>query len=340
MDSISQSDIDRLLGGAVIAAASPAATRGAAAGPFGDPDMEVQPYDFRRPHRVSKERLRTLEAMYERMVKSLEGWLISRVRGQVELRLQNVEQFAFGEFVMSLPAPCASYVFDVRNSGGAQGVIDIGHEFAYFLVDRLFGGSGQSAAPGRTLSPVERLAVRTVAEKACTLLEEIWRDHVPFALSVSGFESSPEILQVANREDPVLVANVEVVAGSGSSVLMFCLPFGVLEKFFQGSAQRRVGGTAGTDAEREEARARTERALRATPVTLSARLPDFRLALRDLAALAPGQVLDTGLARDAELTVLVGGQARFTASAGRVGRRLAVRLQEPIATTGAAANED
>jgi flagellar motor switch protein FliM len=337
MDAISQSDIDRLLGGAVPAAVSAAAARAGALG--GDPEVEVQAYDFRRPHRVSKERLRTLEAMYERMAKSLEGWLISRARGQVELRLQSVEQFAFGEFVMSLPAPCASYVFDVRHSGGAQGVVDIGHEFAYFLIDRLFGGTGQTAMPGRTLSPVERLAVRTVAERACQLLEEIWHDHVPLDLAVTGFESSPEILQAANRDDPVLVANIEVAAGGASSLLLICLPFGVLEKFFQGGSQRRVGGVAGGDAEREEARARTERALRATPVTVSARLPDFRLTLRDLSALAPGQVLDTGIARDAELTVMVGGQPRFTGSAGRVGRRLAVRLHEPVATGGAASDE-
>jgi len=331
MDAISQSDIDRLLGGGAVSAVGASAH-----GPLGDPDAEVQPYDFRRPHRVSKERLRTLEAMYERMVKALEGWLIARARGQVELRLQSVEQFAFGEFVMSLPAPCASYVFDVGNTGGAQGVVDVGHEFAYFLIDRLFGGSGQSPTPGRTLSPVERLAVRTVAEKACALLEEIWQDHVPLDLAVTGFESSPEILQVANREDPMLVANVEVVAGNASSLLMICLPFSVLEKFFQGGALRRVGGVAGSDAERDEARTRTERALRATPVTVSARLPDFRLALRDLAALAPGQVLDTGVARDAELTVRIGGQARFTGSAGRVGRRLAVRLHDAVPAAGAA----
>ena len=336
MDAISQSDIDRLLGAAIGGLASTATGRSATP----EPDVEVQPYDFRRPHRVSKERLRTLEAMYERMVKALEGWLISRLRGQVELRLQSVEQFAFGEFVLALPAPCASYVFDVRHSGGAQGVIDVGHEFAYFLVERLFGGSGQTAMPGRTLSPVERLAVRTVAERACQLLEEIWRDHVPLDLAVTGFESSPEILQVANREDPVLVANVEVVAGNASSLLFLCLPFGVLEKFFQGGPQRRVGGVAGGDAERDEARARTERALRATPVTVSARLPDFRLTLRDLGALAPGQVLTTGVARDAELTVLVGGQPRFTGSAGRVGRRLAIRLHEPLATDGTPEQHD
>jgi flagellar motor switch protein FliM len=218
-------------------------------------------------------------------------------------------------------------------------VIDIGHEFAYFLVDRLFGGSGQSPTPGRPLSPVERLAVRTVAERACQLLEEIWGDHVPLDLAVTGFESSPEILQVANREDPVLVANVEVVAGSASSLLLLCLPFSVLEKFFQGGAQRRVGGVAGGEAERDEARARTELALRATPVAVSVRLPSFPLTLRELAAIVPGQVLDTGVPRDAELTVLVGGQPRFAGSAGRVGRRLAVRLHD-AAAGGAAPADD
>ncbi len=87
--TLSQGDIDRLLGDTGRSAFTPAAEQHA-----------VQPYDFRRPHRVSKERLRTLEAIYERMVKSLESWIIGRVRGQVEMRLQGVEQFSFGEFTL------------------------------------------------------------------------------------------------------------------------------------------------------------------------------------------------------------------------------------------------
>ena len=105
IDLLSQHDIDRLLDGG-------------GAGSAGSVAMDVQIYDFRRPHRVSKERLRTLEEMYERMVKSLEGWLVGRVRGQVEMRLQSVEQFSFGEFTLSLPTPCATYIFDVAESGG------------------------------------------------------------------------------------------------------------------------------------------------------------------------------------------------------------------------------
>jgi flagellar motor switch protein FliM len=329
-ETLSQYDIDRLLGGAGnLTAAAPSAPGG---GKFaGVDDTDVQTYDFRRPHRVSKERLRTLEAMYERMVKGLEGWLIGRVRGQIELRLQSVEQFSFGEFTLSLPTPCATYIFDVLNTGGALGAIDIGHEFGFFTVDRFFGGAGPATIPNRAFSPVERMTLRIVAERAVAMLTEIWQDHVPLELQITGFESSPEILQIANREDPVLVANVEVIAGQTSSLMLICLPFSVLEKFFQGGGTKRVGQVAGTEQEREASKLRTEAALRATPVTVAARLPKFHMSLRELSALVPGQVLTTGIPRDAELSVMIGGRTRYRGSAGRVGRKLAVRLLDSIA---------
>ena len=274
IDLLSQHDIDRLLDGG-------------GAGPTGTVAMDVQIYDFRRPHRVSKERLRTLEAMYERMVKSLEGWLVGRVRGQVEMRLQSVEQFSFGEFTLSLPTPCATYIFDVAESGGQQGVIDIGHDFSYFLVDRLFGGSGTPTILSRALTPVERMAVRSVAEKVTTLIEEVWEDYVPLELVLSGFESSPEILQIANREDPVLVANVEVSAGATSSLMLICLPFSVLDKFFSASGQKRINTMTGTEREKEAARERAEAALRATRVPVSARLPAVPISLADGGGVLP-----------------------------------------------------
>jgi flagellar motor switch protein FliM len=255
---------------------------------------------------------------------------VGRVRGQVEMRLQSVEQFSFGEFTLSLPTPCATYIFDVAESGGQQGVIDIGHDFSYFLVDRLFGGSGTPTILSRALTPVERMAVRSVAEKVTALLEEVWQDYVPLELVLSGFESSPEILQIANREDPVLVANVEVSAGATSSLLLICLPFSVLDKFFTASGQKRVNTMTGTEREREAARERAETSLRATRVPVSARLPAFPMSLRELSALEPGSVISTGIARDTTLEVRVGEQQRFRGTAGRVGQRLAVRLLDSI----------
>jgi flagellar motor switch protein FliM len=319
---LSQNDIDRLMLGEQ--AERPIVQR---------PLPDVQIYDFRRPHRVSKDRLRTLEAMYGRLVKSFEGWLMGRVRGVVELRLQSVEQLSFGEYVLSLPTSCNSFLLDIKDRAGdaavgEQAVIDIGRELAYFLVDRLFGGGSEATILDRAMTPIERLAVRVVAERVMALVQEIWEDHVELELGLSGFESIPEIIQAAAREAPVLVTNIYASFAGTSSLVSIALPLSVLEKFF-------VTGSANSLAHvprREPAGQRliTEGALRATRVEVSARLPEFRLTMRDIAGLKAGSMLSTGIPVDSDVNLLVGNQPRFKSSAGRVGRKLAVRVLDAL----------
>jgi len=321
---LSQTDIDNMMRGGV------QPTDRSSAPVRSSPDVQI--YDFQRPHRVSRERLRTLEAMYGRLVKSFEGWLIGRVRGVVDLRLQSVEQISFGEYVLSLPASCNSFLLDIKDRAGddavgEQAVIDIGRELAYFLVDRLFGGGSDATILDRALTPIERLAIRVVAERVMALVQEIWEDHVELELGLSGFESIPEILQAAPREAPVLVTSINATFGGTSSLVSICLPLSVLEKFFAMSSR------ATTQSPRRELvgqRAITEGALRATHIDVAARLPDFRLSMRDIAGLKAGSMLSTGIPVDSNVNLLVGGQPRFKTAPGRVGRKLAVRVLEPL----------
>lgn len=292
---------------------------------------DVTNYDFRRPHRVSKERLLALEAMYERLVKSLEGWLVGRVRTKVELTLNAVEQISFAEFTHSLPAPCAAYLFSIQDSGGMKGVIEIGQEFSYFLVDRLFGGGGSPTSLARALTPLERMAVRIVAERTLLLLVEVWQDHVALELDISGFESIPEILRAENRDDPMLVAHVEATAMGVNSSMSICLPLSILERFFSGTGQRQVSNTTGSERERSRNRQLAESSLRSTQLQVSARMPDFQLSMRELASLREGSVVATGVTRDTELRLLVNGRPRFRGVPGRIGRRLAVKVLGPLA---------
>lgn len=316
-ETLSQNDIDRLLGGGSRPSGTPA------------PEMDVQVYDFRRPPRVSKERLRTIEAMYERLAKGLEAWLLARVRGQLEVRLQSVEQFSFGEFALSLPMPCSSFIFDVTGTG-QKGVIDIGPEFSTFIIDRLFGGEGTGSTLTRTLTPIERMAVRSVADKIGGLVQEIWQDQVTLDIQLTGFESSPEMLQVVNREDPVLVANIEFTTANISSLLLVCLPLSVLEKFFAASSQQRGASLTTSDRERETTRLHSETALRATKVPLTARLPEFHLSMRDIASMTEGAIIPTGIPTDARVIVRAHTQERFIGYPGRVNGNLAVRIHDSV----------
>lgn len=294
------------------------------------PPSELVRYDFRRPHRVSKERLRTLQAMYERLVKSLEGWMMGRTRGQVELTLQGVEQLSFGDFTQSLTTPCCSYLVDIRNSGGQQGVIDFAPEFAFFLIDRMLGGKGTSEPLRRALTPIERMVLRMIAERVARGVEEIWEEYIQFDLEIGGFESVPEILRAASGDSPVLVADIEVVAGGRSSVISICLPFGVLDTFFADAAMHRRASVTGTEEELRATRRVVESSLRITSLPVAVRLPEFRIGMQNLTSLREGSILPTNLSRDTEMQILVSGSPRFSGKPARVGKKLAVSITEVI----------
>jgi flagellar motor switch protein FliM len=291
---------------------------------------DVALYDFRRPHRVSKERLRTLEAMYERLVKSLEGWMMGRVRGQIELSLQGVEQLSFSDFTLSLSTPCCSYVVEIRDSGGEQAVIDFGSEFAFFLVDRMLGGRGNGDAPKRALTPIERMVVRTVAERVTSLVREVWQDYIRLDLALAGFESVPEILRATSGDTPVLVASIAINAAGQESLVSICLPFTVLDSFFADAAAHRRTTVTGSEDEQRANRRVVEGSLRATHVDVAARLPEFNVSMKSLTSLKEGSMLATGLPKSTELQVLVGGVPRFSGKPARVGRKLAVALTDSL----------
>ena len=198
-----------------------------------------------------------------------------------------------------------------------KGVIDMGQDFAYFLVDRLFGGGGNPTAFARALTPLERMAVRTVSDRALVLLSEIWQDHVALDLEISGFESIPEILRAENRDDPMLVAHVETMSLGVKSDMSICLPLSILEKFFSSTGQRQASNMTGSEKERSRNRIMAENSLRATELNVSARMPDFKLSMRELGSLKEGSVVATGIPCDTELQLLINGRLRFRGAPGR-----------------------
>lgn len=317
--SFSQDDIDRLLnggGGSAVAAASR--------------DSDIQLYDFRRPARVSRDRLRTLEAMYERLVRSLEGWLVSRLRDSIELRLQSVEQISYAEFLLSLNTPTAGFLVGIEDAGSQQGVVDFNPALGYFLVDRLFGGGGPPTILDRPISPIERMALDTVADRVISDLVEVWWDHAKLRLAVAGFESIPEIMQAVEREVPCLVATISAKFAGGNGLLSICLPLNVVEQFFTRSTDRRLSEPVGTEAERKASREQTEVSLRMSSVPTVARLPEFHIPMRSLLKLAAGSMISTGIPVGTPLELMIGDQARFRVKAGRVKTLRAVSVLEVL----------
>ncbi len=284
--------------------------------------VEIIPYDFLRPPRIAKDRLALLNGIYQRIAVSSQAMFSSRLRTAVDVTLGSVEQATFAEFIFSLATPCAAYIYQLGDRVGVQGVLDLGSDFSYYLIDRMFGGQGEAQDMKRGLTLLERGVVRGVADKIWGIAADAWADHLAFAPGYGGFESSPDALQVANREDNVLIANIEVRAGSFSGQMTMCIPLLALDGFLQEKPTRHSHAIRATASERDVTRLVLEQALRGARLDLQARFPLFQLKARDVGQLEVGQVIHTGHPSDVPVELLVRGQRRLLGTLGQSRRHV------------------
>ncbi len=131
-------------------------------------------YNFRRPDRVSKDQLRSLHFLHDRFALNVSTSMSAFLRAMTEVSIVSVEQFAYSEFLMSLPDPTAFYSVNLSLFDGV-GALEINPSVAFTMVDRLLGGTGQTPGPNRALTLIEQNVVDSVVNLMLDNLTETWR---------------------------------------------------------------------------------------------------------------------------------------------------------------------
>src|SRR5688572_6775639 len=197
---LSQDEIDALLA---------SAAAGRAATP--DPEPQEAPsgmasgvvvYNFRRPDRVSKDQLRSLHFLHDRFALNVSTSLSAFLRAMTEVNIVSVEQFAYSEFLMSLPDPTAFYAVGMNPLDG-MGALELNPSIAFMMIDRMLGGHGQSVGLQRALTEIEQNVVDSVVKLLLDNLTETWNAVTPVQFRIQGRETRPQMLQVTGPNEIV-----------------------------------------------------------------------------------------------------------------------------------------
>src|SRR5919106_3458248 len=136
---------------------------------------KISPYDFKRPERVGKEQMRSLQTMHEAFGRNFGASLSALLRTIVELKLTSVDQLTYSEFVFSLENPTC---FNLLHSDGLDGhvVIDLSPSIVFPVLDRLLGGGKEPrrTLPNRPLTEIEKQLCARVLGLAIEGLEHAW----------------------------------------------------------------------------------------------------------------------------------------------------------------------
>lgn len=192
-------------------------------------DKQIVPYDFKRPERVSKDQMRSIETMHEVFARNLSAALSGLLRSIVDISLTNVDQLTYSEFIMSLPNPTC---FNLLSCDPLEGnmILELNHSIVFPILDRLLGGGkASSLPPERPLTDIEWRLVRTIIDKAVEQLKTSWTDVKSINFAITASESNPQLMQTVAPNEPVILISFEVTIGEVSGMMNLCIPFMVIE---------------------------------------------------------------------------------------------------------------
>lgn len=309
---LTQEEIDALLNAAGNASEEDA----------GRAESHTTTYNFRRPDRVSKEQLRSLQFLHDRYAANVSTSLSIFLRTITEVHIDSVDQFAYSEFLMSLADPTAIYAISLGRFDGLA-ALEISPPVAFTMVDRMLGGNGMTQAPDRALTEIEQNVLDSVVKLLLENLAETWRAIGEVEFRIHARDTRPQMVQITAANEIVILLSFSVRIAETRGMLNLCIPATAIEsmedKVAQGWQRTR---RQPSELELEHLRINIGR----VPLPVTTQL-QTRLAARELLDLQPGDVLSLGWSALKPVEVHVGRVPRFaghlTATVGGAGVRIA-----------------
>ncbi|EPS7557975.1 flagellar motor switch protein FliM [Campylobacter fetus] len=324
-DILSQEEIDALL--QVVDEDGDAAV--VDTNPHPEDQKQVVIYDFKRPNRVSKEQLRAIKGIHDKLARNLASQISSIMRSIVEIRLHSVDQMTYGEFLMSLPSPTSFNVFSIKPLDG-NCVLEINPSIAFPMIDRLLGGNGDGFESNRELTDIEINLLDAILRIMMQRLKESWSMITDMYPNVEAKESSPNVVQIVSQNEIVIMVVMEIIIGNSSGMINICYPVIYLEPILSRLANRDImlGETSAKKSRNKELKTLIGRA----EVLYEAILGRTVISVNEFLNLQEGDILRLDKSADDKAIVCIDKKDVFLAQIGLHRFRKSIKIEELIKT--------
>jgi flagellar motor switch protein FliM len=300
--------------------------KGSSGGVVHESDLEdrpIQKYNFRRPDRVSKEQLRSLELMHETFSRNLAVSLSGFLRALTEVNLVSVDQLMFSEFVSSLPNPTCFTIFSIAPLEGNI-VIEINPAISFPIVDRLLGGTGAALPEEREMTDIEMQIIEGFITRITANLRTTWKELVDINFKIQGKETNPQVAQIVSPQEVIILLLFEIKFSGVSGFMNICIPFISIESLADKlTLQYRFSGTKKT---RDNTQEKMRDMMMKVRAPLTACLGKVQFTIQELLNLKHGDVILLNKPINEELEVRVADQKKFMARPGLRNRKKAIQI--------------
>ena len=183
-------------------------------------------YDFRRPIKLSREHVRTLQIAFETYARSCGTLFTTRLRAVSNVILSSIEQLTYEEYVASLKNPTVVAVVTLDPLPGSV-LMEMSTSAVMTAIDHMLGGPG-GPQPERPLTDVEMPLLRGLIERMLGELRYGFETLVAMQPKLKEIEYNAQFLRAHAPGDAVVVATFDMKIGAEETLATICLPFNTI----------------------------------------------------------------------------------------------------------------
>ncbi|MGA2296256.1 MAG: flagellar motor switch protein FliM [FCB group bacterium] len=292
---------------------------------------EVSNYDFRRPNRISKNQVRTLQTVHENFAEVFGYYLVSKLQAVVSINVTSVDQLFYSEFILSVSNPSCLYVFDIEGTDGS-GIFEVSPQLDLIILERLLGGSTDTQPKPRSITPIEQAVTRGVIEHALSDLRNAWRSIADLNFKYQRLEMEADFLQIAPASEIVVVISFDVNIGVHTYLMNLCFPTFALEEVLARLNRQQVTTTALKQSPQrlKENLEIMKHQMATTYLPVVVELGKAAITVKELLELQVGDVIRLNKKINQEIEVYIGEKRKLAARPGSVEGKKAVRITRQL----------
>ncbi len=290
---------------------------------------KITPYDFKRPERVGKEQMKTLQTLHEGFGRKFAAGLSAMLRTIVEVKLTSVDQLTYSEFIFSLDNPTC---FNLLRAEPLEGnmILDINPSILYPMIDRLLGGGREGTLMARR--PLTEIELRLVSRVTNLFLKELkhaWENVMDLEFSVVQVESNPQLIQIVPPNEVVVLLCFEVALIEVRGIVNLCIPYNSFERI-AGKLTTNAWTTYSRKQATPQSIKKISKSIRNMHVELKVKLAETKIRLHEFLNLRVGDIICTQKNVSTPLLVSVEGIPKYWGKPGTYRGFTAIQIEEPI----------
>jgi flagellar motor switch protein FliM len=282
--------------------------------------------NFARPTKFTSDQERRLGRSLESFCRTASTRLSAELRVPIELEVIASTQLTWSTAQAQLPGNSVCAVLELKPIDTRM-LMSAELSFVLCALEALLGAAPEHAPKDRRLTEIDWALSRRLFQTMLGQLSLIWQDVADVELGLGAIEATTENAQVAPFSEPTLSLTVEARIARTSSTLALLVPYCAIAPVAAAFSQRDGAGPLTGDADAGEA---VDAALRGVEITMRAEVSDTRMAVEDVLALKPGDVLRLDGAAASGITLCADQVPVHRARPGRSGLKRAAQVLGPV----------